>query len=54
MLETSTLREMVLRAMAFKALHKASWYSGIDKKDQESLVSEHLSWDCNGLKTNSS
>ena len=48
------LRAMVLRAIAFKTLHKASQYCGMEKMDQESMVSEHLRWDCNGLKTRSS
>lgn len=39
-----------IEAVAFKALHTASWYCGMEKTDQESLVSEHVRWDCNGLK----
>lgn len=53
MLEISQLRTMVLRAIAFKALDKAAPYSGIEKMDEEILVSEHLSLDCAGLKTSS-
>lgn len=42
---------MVLRAVTFEASDKAPWCNGAERVDQESSVSEHLSWDCDGLKT---
>ena len=35
----------------FEAVDKTPWYSGIEKRDQDSLISEHLNWDYEGLKT---